>query len=174
MNSKVLKSLGLDTWDMGLVILIFAGLLFVLSVVCIVLIVELSKLKKRYIRFCGGRDAKSLETEIGEVFRENKSLREQSEKNRKDIRVLYRNMESAFQKVGLIKYDAFPQMGGKLSFSLAMLDEKNNGFIINSVHGSDGCYTYTKEIKGGFCDLTLGAEEEKALNTAMKVQAQNR
>ena len=78
-------------------------------------------------------------------------------------------METTFQKVGLVKYDAFPQMGGKLSFSLAMLDEKNNGYIINSVHGSDGCYTYSKEIRAGKCDLVLGTEEQKALGIAMQI-----
>ena len=171
MDSKVLESIGIADWDMGLVLVIFAGIIFILAITCIVLSIELSKFMKRYERFCGGRDAKSLENEIGEVFRENKAIKEQTEKNRKDIRILYRNFESAFSKVGLIKYDAFPQMGGKLSFSLALLDEKNNGFIINSVHGRDGCYTYTKEIKGGLCELTLGSEEEKALNAAMKIQA---
>ena len=171
MESKILDSMGISHWDMGLVILIFAGILFVLVVTCLVLSVELSKLKKRYERFCGGRDEHNLEHEIGDVFRENKALKEQTEKNRKDIRILYRNFESAFSKIGLVKYDAFPQMGGKLSFSLALLDEKNNGFIINSVHGRDGCYTYTKEIKAGLCELTLGSEEEKALNTAMRIMA---
>ena len=171
MDSKVLESIGISGWDMGLVILICVAVLFVLAVTCLVLCIELSKLKKRYEVFCGGRDAKSLEHEIGEVFRENKAIKEQTEKNRKDIRILYRNFESAFSRVGLVKYDAFPQMGGKLSFSLALLDEKNNGFIINSVHGRDGCYTYTKEIKSGLCELTLGSEEEKALNVAMKMQA---
>ncbi|MCR5311786.1 MAG: DUF4446 family protein [Lachnospiraceae bacterium] len=171
MNSRVLESMGIADWDMGLVMIIIAAVIFILAVTCVVLSIELSKFRKRYDRFCGGRDAGSLEHEIGEVFRENKAIKEQTEKNRKDIRILYRNFESAFSKVGLVKYDAFPQMGGKLSFSLALLDEKNNGFIINSVHGRDGCYTYTKEIKGGLCDLTLGGEEEKALNAAMKIQA---
>ena len=54
-----------------------------------------------------------------------------------------------YDTVGIIKYDAFQQMGGKLSFSLALLDENNNGFIINSVHSTEGCYSYTKEIKNG-------------------------
>ena len=82
---------------------------------------------------------------------------------------LKKRMETTFQRVGLVKYDAFPQMGGKLSFSLAMLDEKYNGYIINSVHGSDGCYTYSKEIKAGRCDLELGEEEKKALGMAMQM-----
>ena len=91
------------------------------------------------------------------------------EKNKKDIRNLYKNFESAFQKVGIVKYDAFNQMGGNLSFSLALLDENNNGFILNSVHSTDGCYSYTKQIENGICKISLGDEEERALNIAMGI-----
>ncbi len=168
MNSNLLNSLGIGNWDMGIVLLVFAGLIFVLLVMCIILCIEHGKLKKRYLRFSQGRDGKSLEKEIGDIFAENAKLREITDKNRRDIKLLFRKMETTFQKVGLIKYDAFPQMGGKLSFSLCMLDEKNNGFILNSVHGSDGCYTYSKEIKAGKCDLVLGVEEQNALNMAMQ------
>lgn len=168
MTGKVYTGLGLNSIDMGIVFLAIAGLLFVLLSICIVLIIELSKLKKRYERFSAGRDAKSLEKEIGGIFIENAALKDQAERNKRDIRNLYRKMETTFQKIGLVKYDAFPQMGGKLSFSLALLDEKDNGFILNSVHGSDGCYTYSKEIKSGVCDLTLGEEEKEALKLAMQ------
>lgn len=168
MNSNLLNDLGLGNVDIGLFIVIFAGLIFILIIALIILITEFSKLKKRYLRFSQGRDSKSLEKEIGDLFIENASLKELTDKNKRDIRVLYRKMEQTFQKAGLVKYDAFPQMGGKLSFSLAMLDEKNNGFILNSVHGSDGCYTYLKEIKLGACELTLGEEEKKALGIAMQ------
>ena len=67
-----------------------------------------------------------------------------------------------------MKYDAFKQMGGKLSFSLALLNEINSGFIINSVHSSEGCYIYIKEIVAGLCDLDLSNEEKEALSQAMK------
>ena len=76
-------------------------------------------------------------------------------------------MESAFQKVGIIKYDAFSQMGGKLSFCLALLDENNNGFILNSVHSTEGCYSYTKQIIGGESKIDLGKEEAEALQMAI-------
>ncbi len=82
-------------------------------------------------------------------------------------RELYSKFESSFQKVGIVKYDAFNQMGGNLSFSIALLDENNNGFILNSVHSVEGCYTYTKEVKNGSCKISLGEEEEKALNIAI-------
>ena len=72
-------------------------------------------------------------------------------------------METAYQKMGLVKYDAFRQMGGQLSFSLALLNENNDGFIINSVHSTDGCYSYTKEVIAGEWSINpqmlLGREE---------------
>ena len=80
---------------------------------------------------------------------------------------MYKKLESTFQKVGIVKYDAFNQMGGQLSFSLALLDENDNGFVLNSVHSAEGCYSYTKEIKNGMCEISLGDEEREALNIAM-------
>ena len=62
---------------------------------------------------------------------------------------------------------AWKMMGGQLSFSLALLDENNDGFIINSVHSSEGCYSYTKEIKNGTSSISLGEEEQQALDIAM-------
>lgn len=167
MTSNLLEKLGLSGLDIGLVLLILVVFVFILVVICIVLCVELCKLTKRYNRFSAGRDAKSMEKEIGSIFTENKALREQTDKNRRDIKHLYKRMETTIQKVGLVKYDAFSQMGGKLSFALCLLDEKDNGFVMNSVSGTDGNYTYSKEIKGGCCNLELGDEEKKALSMAM-------
>ena len=90
--------------------------------------------------------------------------------NRSDIRQIFRVLTRTFQKIGIVKYDAYQQMGGMLSFSLALLDEENNGFILNSVHTSDGCYTYTKEIYEGRCELELGSEERIALEKAIGTQ----
>jgi len=101
------------------------------------------------------------------LFEDNKFLKTSTEKNKKDIRTLYKNMESAYQKMGLVKYDAFHQMGGQLSFCLALLDENNNGFIINSVHSTEGCYSYTKEIRLGESEISLGKEEAEALAIAI-------
>ena len=64
-------------------------------------------------------------------------------------------------------------MGGKLSFSLALLDENNNGFVLNSVHSADGCYSYTKEITNGECAISLGEEEKQALEMAMEKQSKS-
>lgn len=166
-NSKVFESIGLNGIDIGYLFIGLAALLLIFLIIVIVQMNQTSKLKKRLDKFTSGKDAKSLEKDIVGLYEDNKFLKISVDKNKKDIRTLYKNMESTFQKVGIVKYDAFRQMGGQLSFSLALLDENNNGFVLNSVHSTDGCYTYTKEIKKGECEISLGTEEQKALSMAM-------
>ena len=138
-----------------------------LLILVIVQFRKTSQLEKRLDKFMLGKDAKSLEKDIIALYEDNKFIKINMDKNKKDIRKLYKNMESAFQKAGIVKYDAFHQMGGQLSFSLALLDENNNGFVLNSVHSTEGCYSYTKEIKNGECTISLGDEEKQALSIAM-------
>lgn len=167
MSSEILNSLGLENFDMGYVLLSLTGTVLLLIIVVIIQIVQNSKIKKCYTKFMQGKNAKSLEEKINELFKDNIVFKESVEDNRKELRKLSRNQEFAFQKLGLVKYDAFKQMGGMLSFSLALLNDQNNGFIINSVHSSDGCYSYTKEIKDGTSEISLGEEEKKALEKAL-------
>lgn len=169
-GSKILNQLGLTEFDVGYAVIATGALLLLLLIVLILLIVQIvktSKLKKRLDKFLVGKDGASLEQDIIGLFEDNKFLKSSADKNKKDIRILYRKLESAYQKMGLVKYDAFNQMGGQLSFSLALLDENNNGFIINSVHSTEGCYSYTKEIKNGECKISLGKEEAEALAIAI-------
>ncbi len=166
--SKLFDSLGIGTMDIGMPILILFILLIILIVIAIVAIVKMAGMKKRLDAFLCGKDGMSLEESIISIHEENKYLKSCADRNKKDIRILYKKAERTLSKVGLVKYDAFQQMGGQLSFSLALLDEHNDGFIINSVHGTDGCYSYTKEITGGSCKLALGKEEEKALSIAVQ------
>ena len=67
----------------------------------------------------------------------------------------------------MIKYDAFNQMGGKLSFALALLNEENDGVVLNSVHSPEGNFTYVKEILEGKSELELAVEEKQALDRAL-------
>jgi hypothetical protein len=96
-----------------------------------------------------------------------------NEANEKNIRKMFDNMKFTFQKVGLVKYDAFNEMGGKLSFSLAMLNESDNGFVLNAVHSREGCYTYIKEIIDGNSIITLAEEEQEALKMAKESTGSN-
>lgn len=170
MNSLFLDRIGLSSFDLGYLLIAAAVLVAVMLAVIILLIVQIKKvsgLKKRLDKFLLGKDGMSLEQDIIGLCEDNKFLKNSTDRNKKDIRNLYKQMEAAYQKMGLVKYDAFNQMGGQLSFSLALLDENNNGFIINSVHSTEGCYSYTKEIKNGVSAISLGTEEAEALAIAM-------
>ena len=167
MNSKIIDSIGLGSIDPAIFIIVLLVLLIVNIVLLIIFIVKNLKLTNRMNAFMLGKDASSLEEEITDLFAINKNIVEKVRENRKDIRKIYRKFTKAIQKVGIVKYDAYQQMGGDLSFSMALLDEENNGFIMNSVHSTEGCYTYTKEVRDGKCDLELGNEERIALEKAV-------
>ena len=169
MNYNLLEETGIGSFDLTYLFIAAYALILVLIIIVVVQAVKIGKLSKRYKKFMSGKNAKSLEQDIEGIFEENRFIKASTEKNRKDIQALYRKFEGAFQKVGIVKYDAFNQMGGQLSFSLALLDENDNGFILNSVHSTDGCYSYTKEIKQGICEISLGDEEKKALDIAMEI-----
>lgn len=165
--SEIFQSMGMGGLDIGYLFIGMGVLIILLFILLIMQFRKTNQLNARMDKFMLGKDAKSLEKDIIAIYEDNKFLKITTEKNKKDIRTLFRNMESTIQKVGIVKYDAFNQMGGKLSFSLALLDENNNGFVLNSVHSTEGCYTYTKEIIKGECNIELGKEEAQALSQAM-------
>lgn len=169
MNSAFLNQIGLGYFDLGYLVVGVLGLLVLAVIFLILLIIQIrkaNKLKKRLDKFLLGKEGNSLEEDIGKLYEDNQFLKNNVEKNRDDIRTLFKRMESVFQKMGLVRYDAFSQMGGQLSYSLVLLDENDNGFIINSVHSTEGCYSYSKEIRNGDENISLSEEEAKALALA--------
>lgn len=169
MTSNFLGQIGLGNIDIAYILIGFLVAILILLILVIVSMIRISKLNKRLARFMKGKDAQSLEKEIVGLYEDNKFLKNMVDNNKRDIRQLYKQLAKAFQKVGIVKYDAYQQMGGLLSFSLALLDEDNNGLILNSVHSTEGCYTYTKEIHRGECDIELSNEEKVALEQAMGI-----
>lgn len=116
-----------------------------------------------------GANAKNLEGQTLARFTDIDILKTDVKKAYEEIDLIKDNLLITYQKVGVVKYDAFKEMGGKLSFVLALLNKDNNGFILNSVHSSrEGCYTYMKEIIKGESFLELSADERTALNRALK------
>lgn len=155
-------------FDSDYIIIGLLAAVVILLILTLVNIVQMRKLKKNYRIFMSGKTAKNLEDTLIKRLDEVDSLIASNSKNEELIRVLSQNMKYTYQKMGLIKYDAFHEMGGKLSFSLAMLDVRNNGFIINAMHTREGCYTYIKEIVDGNSIIVLSEEEQGALKRAME------
>lgn len=167
--SALLKQIGIDSPDpeyLAIGILVLAVLMLIILILLIVQISKVGKLKKRLDSFLVGKDGTSLEQDILKLFDDNQFLRKMEDKDRRDINTIFKRMQTMYQKMGLVRYDAFNQMGGQLSYSLVLLDENDNGFIINSVHSTEGCYSYSKEIRNGDNNISLSAEETEALAIA--------
>ena len=164
MESKILSTIGIDP---GIIIILMLILIIVLFILTVNVTMNYNRLKSSYQTFMKGKDGKTLEESMKERYTDLESVVKVVKQNRLDIRELNRKMDRNYQKIGVVKYDAFNEMGGKLSFSLAMLDEKNDGFVLNAVHSREGCYTYVKEIIDGNSIITLADEEQQALEAAL-------
>ena len=154
--------------NLAYIIFGLAGFALFLLILIIVVLVKQSKLNKKYRNFMSGADGASLESQILNRFHEIDDLKVDSIEVKAELGKINDNLAVTYQKIGVVKYDAFKEMGGKLSFVLALLDKNNNGIILNSVHSSrEGCYTYLKEIIKGESFLELSGDEKKALGMAI-------
>ncbi|MCI8556481.1 MAG: DUF4446 family protein [Lachnospiraceae bacterium] len=141
-------------------------LLVVLIIIMITVLCKQKKLKKRIEAFLEGKDGKSLEEELLSYMEKVQIADKENKKLQVEIEVLKKIQRMTYQKMGMVKYDAFREMSGELSYALALLDQEENGFIINSVYANEGSYSYVKQIVKGECQINLSEEEEKALNQA--------
>ncbi len=143
---------------------------FILLVSIIILIVQNQKIKHlmaRYENFMKGKNAENLAEAIEENFQQMEILKEDYKANELKMDEALKEIKTTFHKLGIVKYDAFKEMGGNLSFALCVLDDVNTGFILNTMHGRDSSYTYIKEIIKGEAYATLGEEEKEALEKAI-------
>lgn len=146
----------------------------VIAVVSLVLLiinmVKLNKMKKNYRIFMNGKTAENLEDSMLEHFEKIEELLNIARRHTSEIKKINDDLQIVYTKVGIVKYDAFNEMGGKLSFALTLLDNSNNGFVMNAMHSREGCYTYIKEIIKGESFITLSDEEKQSLNKAMGIE----
>ncbi len=149
------------------VVIGLAAVVLVLLILLIINMTKLSGLKKKYDIFMRGKTAKSLEDTLIYRLEQLDDLIKSNASNERNINSIFETLKNCFQKFGLVKYDALDEMGGKLSCALCMLNDKNDGFIINIVHSREGCYNYMKEIIDGNSIIGLSDEEAEALEKAL-------
>ena len=164
MESSILNAIGIDP---GIIIIIVLVAILFLFMYMIKVSMSMSRFMKKYKIFMRGQDGISLERSFINKFNQLDTLSENSKNYMEEIRRLKEIQNLTLNKYAIVKYDAFKEMGGKLSFALAMLDKENNGFVMNAIHSSDGCYTYVKEIVKGESYVVLGEEEKEALRQAV-------
>ena len=153
--------------DIGYVVMGMAGVILIMLILLIVTMAKNASMRKKYKIFMNGENGKNMEKAILEKFAAIDFLEENVDQIYKQIKAISGQLTTSYQKIGLVKYDAFKEIGGKLSFVLVLLTEDNNGFILNSMHSTkEGCYTYAKEVVNGEAFVILSEEEQQALEEA--------
>ena len=127
--------------------------------------VRLSRLRRRFaVLWAGGEtDVASL---AADQERRLHTLADQVETVREDVRGVRHDLSQSLRNVAVVRYDAFGDMGGRLSFSCAVVDDEGDGLVISSIHARGESRTYAKGIVSGSSEVTLTPEEQQALHAA--------
>ena len=159
------------TWIENNMVYLVIGLavaVAVLFILCIVLFVKFSRQKKKYDYFMGAnrRPSHNLEMKIQDYYETSKRIEEKYSKLLDMVTDMDKTDKTKIQKVGLIRYNPFDEMGGNLCFALALLDGHDNGVVLNGIHSRTGSFTYAKPIEMGVSTYMLSEEEIKAVEMA--------
>jgi len=126
-----------------------------------------NRLKRTYSSFMKGKDGKTLEERVMEIFGKIEEARKESDNIREEIRNIEKKIKKHYQKVGIVRYNAFEWMEGNLSFALTVLDENDNGWLFDSMNTERENHNFIKEIIKGESYIELTDEEKESLERAI-------
>lgn len=148
--------------------IILVGALAVFFLWNISLEIRMRKEKERTTNFFKGKKAEDLESIVSEIFKKQQLTEENMHKALNKIKNLDKVALSSIQKVGVIRFNPFSDIGSNQSFAIALLDQKDDGVVISSLHAKEGTRIYAKPIKSGESEYALSKEEELAVKEAIK------
>ena len=151
--------------DNGLALVI--GTNIVLIVATIVNIMVMIGIKNKYIKFMKKLgNGNNIDEMLKQYLNDVKDVK----KDNSEIKAYYTKLDSdiasCIQKVGIVRYNAFRDVGSDLSFAIALLDRENNGVVLNGLYGSESSNIYAKPIKKGLSKYQLSDEEKSAIEIA--------
>ena len=129
---------------------------------------QLVRMRRKYSVLQGkGRDDDFV-TAVNRQVDAVDGLRGEVSTLRRDLDRARDELTDAIRHVAVVRYDAFPDMGGRLSFSVALLDDAGDGLVLTSINGRSETRTYAKGVKGGGSEHQLSPEEEQAVSFASR------
>ncbi len=143
--------------------------IFILLLVSIGNARKLKRLKSKYYRFMNGFGENNIEELLETCIDKVNQVSIKNKEIESDINNIERNLIQCVQKVGIVRYNAFDNVGSDLSFSIAMLDNNDDGVILSGIYSRDSSSSYAKPVVGGKSRYTLSAEEVQALDIAKKI-----
>jgi hypothetical protein len=148
---------------LGMTIMILLALLIFISIN-----IKLGKMNKRYRKMMQGVEGANLEKLLMSHIDEVGQVSRKVDKLSADCHRMEGISKGCIQKFGVIRFNAFEDVGSDLSFAIAFLDSQNNGVVVSSIYGRSESRTYAKPITSGNSSYLLTEEERQALAAAMK------
>jgi hypothetical protein len=152
------------TSNLPAIALVLAGL--GLTTMLVMQALQISHLRQRLDLLTRGVDGESLEGVLDAHLELVHQVSEDLDELSSRTSSLETTAEHHFARVGLVRFNPFPDTGGNQSFALAMLDESDDGFIVSSLHSRTGTRLYAKAVAAGKADNTLSSEEAEAIDLA--------
>lgn len=153
-----------------LIMLSIVVMLIIYTIIMITVLVKNRRLKKRYERLMKNADKGSLEEMMIAYQNKIEDASKDSILALDQIRLLNNQITHCVQKVGVVRFKAFEDVGSDLSYSIAMLDNKNDGVIITSIFGRNMSTSYAKPVQKGASKYALSEEEVYAMNKALGLE----
>ena len=136
-----------------------------LTAIVLLFIFRIKNLEDKYYSFIAKFDGnRSIEEVMNSYMKMVKNVNEDNKIIKANILNVERQLNMCVQNIGMVRYNAFDDVGSELSFAIAMLDNEDNGFVINSIYGRTSSNVYAKTIENGTSKVTLSDEEIKAVN----------
>src|SRR5471030_1274757 len=154
------------TWQTYITIGLSVAVLL-LFITCGVLLKEISKSEERYRKFMRGVNNKSIEELVIGYLDKVDEAKSDVKVTKEKCDALEEKLQGCIQKTSILRYKAFENVGSDLSFSISLLDNNNDGFIITSIYGRNDSTTYAKPIDKGLSRYDLSEEEKEVLKRAI-------
>lgn len=158
----------LDSRTLEVVALAAAAVAVVSLGLVLALLTRFAKLRKAYDVLTAGDGGASFVESVRGRHREAEALRTDVGMLRDDLAAARTDLSDALRHVAVVRYDAFGDMGGRLSFSAALLDDAGDGIVLTSINGRSETRTYAKGVQAGQSDHSLSPEEDEAISYATR------
>ncbi len=154
---------------------IFLLVLFIIVIILLILyitsVINLKKLRTSYSRFMSKLgNGNNIEELLKEYIKRVETVEAKNGEIISYCKVIDENIKRCTQKIGIVRYNAFKDVGSDLSFTLAILDDYNNGVVLNGIYARDNSNIYAKPIENGQSKYILSEEEKEAVNKAINTK----
>jgi hypothetical protein len=162
------------TWDAQTGVIVVGVIALVALVIAVLLAFRTNRMKTQYAVLSAADGRASFVEVVARKAEEVEGLRDDVALLADELRSTQRELQMAVRHVGVVRYDAFGDMGGRMSFSAALIDDHGNGFVLTSVHARSESRSYIKQLRGGMAEVTLSPEESAAVADAVASIPQGR